>query len=58
MHLAGSTAPLDHDKAQLAKLVLDAGAIPVRRNTIYSSFEEYEIPKVPERRNLRMAAGD
>ena len=58
MHLAGSKAPLDHDKAQLARLVIDAGARPIRRNTVYSSFEEYIIPKVTKTRNLRMAAGD
>lgn len=58
MHLAGSKAPLDHDKAQLARLVIDAGAIPIRRNTVYSSFEEYIIPKVTKTRKLRMAAGE
>ena len=58
MHLAGSKAPLDHDKAQLARLVIDAGAKPIRRNTVYSSFEEYIIPKVTKTRKLRMAAGD
>ena len=41
MHLAGSTAPLDHDKAMLAKLVQNAGCVPVQRNTIYSEFAEY-----------------
>tara|TARA_B110001452_G_C15168303_1_gene406115 strand:- start:280 stop:1152 length:873 start_codon:yes stop_codon:yes gene_type:complete len=58
MHLAGSNAPLDHDKAELAKLVSNAGAKPVQRNTIYTVFEEYIPPKVPESRRLRMAAGD
>jgi len=58
MHLAGSKAPLDHDKAQLARLVIDAGAKPIRRNTVYSSFEEYIIPKVIKTRKLRMAAGE
>jgi aminodeoxyfutalosine synthase len=58
MHLAGSTAPLDHDKAQLAKLVSNAGAKSVQRNTIYTAFEEYIPPKVPETRSLLMAKGD
>jgi len=58
MHLAGSTAPLDHDKAQLARLVIDAGAKPVQRNTIYTVFEEYIPPKEPETRSLLMAKGD
>lgn len=58
MHLAGSTAPLDHDKAQLARLVVDAGAKPVQRNSIYTVFEEYIPPKEPETRSLLMARGD
>ena len=58
MHLAGSRAPLDHDNARLAKIVIDAGSTPVLRNTTYSSFEEYTIPNIPVRRSLRMAAGD
>ena len=58
MHLAGSKAPLDHDKAQLARLVIDAGAKPIKRNTVYSSFEEYIIPKVTKTRKLPMAAGE
>ena len=58
MHLAGSTAPLDHDKAQLAKIVSNSGSIPIQRNTTYSSFVEYVPPTIPERRSLRMAVGD
>ena len=58
MHLAGSNAPLDHGKAQLAKLVINSGSKPVQRNTIYTSFEEYILPKVPAVQRLRMAAGD
>lgn len=58
MHLAGSTAPLDHDKAMLAKLVTNAGCIPVQRNTTYSSFVEYVPVKIPKRKSLKMAVGD
>jgi len=58
MHLAGSKASLDYDKAKLAKIVMDAGSVPVQRNTTYSSFEQYTIPEIPERRSLRMAVGD
>jgi aminodeoxyfutalosine synthase len=58
MHLAGSTAPLDHDKVELARLVQNSGSVPVRRNTIYSKFEEFQIPETPKRRSLTMAAGD
>ena len=45
MHLAGSTTPLTHDLAQLSKLVESAGCIPVKRNTTYTSFQEYTPPK-------------
>lgn len=58
MHLAGSTAPLDHDKAMLAKLIENAGCIPIQRNTIYSEFTEFVAPEVPARRVLQMAVGD
>ncbi len=58
MHLAGSTTPLDHDKSQMAKLVKNAGCIPIQRNTTYTSFEEYVPPVLPRRKRLRMAVGD
>lgn len=58
MHLAGSNAPLDHDKAQLAKIVSNSGSVPVQRNTTYTSFVEFIPPIVPQRRSLRMATGD
>ena len=56
MHLAGSTAPLDHDRAKLARLIHDAGCEPVQRNTIYSEFEAYTPPPVQPRRRLPMAS--
>ena len=49
MHLAGSTAPLSHDLQQLSKLVRNAGCIPIKRNTTYTSFEEYNPPKTIKR---------
>ena len=58
MHLAGSTAPLDHDKNKLAKIVFNSGSIPVQRNTTYSSFTRYTAPERPKRRVLQMAIGD
>jgi aminodeoxyfutalosine synthase len=58
MHLAGSNAPLDHDKEKLAKIVINSGSKPIQRNTTYTSFEEYILPKAPARRQLRMAAGE
>ena len=55
MHLAGSTAPLDHDKNMLAKLVINSGSKPIQRNTTYTSFKEYKIPETPSRISLPMA---
>jgi aminodeoxyfutalosine synthase len=55
MHLAGSTAPLNHDRAKLARLINDAGCTPVQRNTTYTAFEPYTPPPVQERRSLPMA---
>ena len=57
MHLAGSTAPLDHDRAKLSRLIYDAGCSPIQRNTTYSQFEEYTPPPPPARRPLPMAQG-
>lgn len=56
MHLAGSTAPLDHDRAKLARLIHDAGCEPVQRNTIYTEFKAYTPPPVQPRRRLQMAS--
>tara|TARA_B110001452_G_C15226294_1_gene425022 strand:+ start:368 stop:1582 length:1215 start_codon:yes stop_codon:yes gene_type:complete len=56
MHLAGSTTPLDHDRIRLARLISDAGCIPVQRNTTYEKFEVF-IPPVPKQRTkLKMAS--
>ena len=55
MHLAGSTAPLDHDRSKLSRLINDAGCTPVQRNTVYTSFEPYTPPPVKQRRSLPMA---
>lgn len=57
MHLAGSTAPLDHDRTKLSRLINDAGCEPVQRNTTYSTFEDYTPPPPPSRRPLPMAQG-
>lgn len=55
MHLAGSTAPLDHDRNKLARLIEDAGCSPVLRNTTYTSFEKFKIIPTPARKSLPMA---
>lgn len=55
MHLAGSKAPLDHDRSKLARIIGDAGCQPVQRNTTYESFKEYVPPAPVQRRSLKMA---
>lgn len=55
MHLAGSTAPLDHDLSRLSKLIVNAGCIPVKRNTTYQQFEIFVAAKPKPRRGLKMA---
>jgi len=51
MHLAGAKSSLNYGSYQLAKLVKDAGFSPVKRNTIYTKFSEFEIiPPKPVRR--------
>jgi aminodeoxyfutalosine synthase len=55
MHLAGSTAPLDHDRVKLARLIQDAGCEPVQRNTTYTSFTPYSPPAIRSNRRLQMA---
>ena len=55
MHLAGSTAPLDHDRGKLARLVDNAGCTPIQRDTTYSTFTPYVPPEPKSRRRLTMA---
>jgi aminodeoxyfutalosine synthase len=55
MHLAGSTAPLDHDMNRLSKLIVNAGCIPVKRNTTYETFEKFIPQKIAPIRGLKMA---
>lgn len=41
MHEAGSEAILSDDRDSLAKSILDIGANPIQRNTIYTQFRRY-----------------
>lgn len=54
MHLAGSTTPLDHDRFQLARLIKDAGCVPIQRNTTYENFEIYVPPEPKRRKRLKV----
>ena len=54
MHLAGSTAPLEHDRFQLSRLIKDAGCVPIQRNTTYERFEVYEAPEPKRIRRLNV----
>ena len=55
MHLAGSTAPLDHDKMKIAKIIKNSGSKPILRDTTYTKFEEYKPPKAKVKLQLPMA---
>ena len=57
-HCGAIEAEIKATVNELAKIVLNSGSSPVQRNTTYTSFEKYIIPKAPERRNLPMASGD
>ena len=54
MHLAGADASLNYDIYQMAKLVEDAGFIPIKRNTTYTTFTTVNVepPKRPRRLNV------
>ena len=51
MHLAGSNTNLQSSLGDLAKIVVNAGGIPVRRNSTYTRFELFDAEPV-ESRNL------
>ena len=55
MHLAGSVTPLDIDRNILCKIIENAEAVAVQRNTIYTSFSIYKKEELPPRRGLQMA---
>ena len=55
MHLAGSSASLDFDRENLARLITDSGCTPVQRNSIYTKFSEYERSLVSNTIHLPMA---
>ena len=54
MHLAGADSSLNYDIYQMAKLVEDAGFIPIKRNTTYTTFTTVNVepPKRPRRLNV------
>ena len=41
MHEAGSSARLDSDSDELARLIEDIDSVPVKRNTTYTDFTQY-----------------
>ena len=51
MHLAGSNTNLQSSLGDLAKIVVNAGGIPVRRNSTYTRFELFDAEPL-ESRNL------
>ncbi len=55
MHEAGSTARLDSDSEELAKIIEDVNSVPVKRNTVYSNFSRYRRKPDDENRRLPVA---
>jgi aminodeoxyfutalosine synthase len=50
MHSAGSKTSLTTSSEDLARLILEIGCRPIRRNTIYTSFEESQFEEDIEAR--------
>ena len=54
MHLAGADSSLNYDIYHMAKLVGDAGFIPVKRNTTYTEFNAVNIEPPKRIRRLKV----
>tara|TARA_Y100001954_G_C15272363_1_gene342717 strand:- start:25 stop:507 length:483 start_codon:yes stop_codon:yes gene_type:complete len=54
MHLAGAKSSLNYDTFQMAKLVSDAGFVPVKRNTIYTKFSSVKLEAPKRVKRLKM----
>ena len=55
MHEAGSSARLDSDSEELAKIIENVDSIPIKRNTIYSNFTRYNRKPDDDIRRLPVA---
>ena len=54
MHLAGAKSSLNYDTYQMAKLVSDAGFVPVKRNTVYTKFSLVKLEPPRRAKRLKM----
>ena len=54
MHLAGAKSSLNYDVYQMAKLVSDAGYVPVKRNTTYTQFSSVKLEPPKRTKRLKM----
>ena len=54
MHLAGAKSSLNYDIYHMAKLVSDAGFIPIKRNTTYTKFLSVKIEPPKRAKRLKM----
>jgi aminodeoxyfutalosine synthase len=55
MHEAGSSARLDSDSEELAKIIENVDSIPIKRNTTYSNFTRYNRKPDDDSRRLPVA---
>ena len=54
MHLAGAKSSLDYGIFQMAKLVKDAGFVPVKRNTTYTKFSSVKLEPPKRAKRLKI----
>ncbi len=54
MHLAGAKSSLNYGIYQMAKLVTDAGFVPVKRNTTYTKFSSVKVEPPKRAKRLKM----
>jgi len=54
MHLAGAKSSLNYDVFQMAKLVSDAGYVPIKRNTTYTKFSSVKLEPPKRTKRLKM----
>ena len=52
MHEAGSKTSLSTTSEQMARMIISAGSIPVKRNSSYTQFEIIELPKSRNSKSL------
>jgi aminodeoxyfutalosine synthase len=58
MHEAGSKTSLSTSSEQLARMIISAGSMPVKRNSCYTMFENIELPESTKSQALPIIAAE